>query len=133
MPGLRLLTADAALAEAKDAIVHRPYQVNSSDDLQFLLALGERLILTHLDLIAYRNPAYFHSTREWTKHRRLTHEALALADVVMFCTHQGARDALADGLVDERRVRIVPPGADHRPTQARPPGPGPREGSRGGA
>jgi GT2 family glycosyltransferase/glycosyltransferase involved in cell wall biosynthesis len=120
MPGLQLVSASEALATEPDDIVHRPYQLSSAEDLAQLPSLGVRIVLTQLDLIAYRNPAYFRSPREWTRYRQLTHEALALADLVMFCTSDGARDASADGLVDERRVRIVPLGADHRLEQVRP-------------
>jgi GT2 family glycosyltransferase/glycosyltransferase involved in cell wall biosynthesis len=120
MPGIELATQAEALKREPDDIVHRPYQVSSVEDLQTLPRLGERIILTQLDLIAYRNPAYFRSPREWTRYRRLTHEALSLCDLVLFCTEEGSRDALADGLIDDRRVRVVALGADHRLTQVRP-------------
>jgi glycosyltransferase involved in cell wall biosynthesis/GT2 family glycosyltransferase len=120
MDGVELMTPEQALARAPSDIVHRPYQLTSPGDLELLASIGERIVVTHLDLIAFRNPSYFRAPREWTRFRRLTREALAFADVVSFCTAQGLRDALADGLVDERRARVVALGSDHRFAEARP-------------
>lgn len=120
MPGIRLVTLEQALAEPRDDVVHRPYQISGEADLSTLERLGESIVLTQLDLIAYRNPTYFPSAQAWLDYRKLTQAGLNLADLVCFCTRQGADDALADGLVDEGRVRVVPLGADHRLTLAQP-------------
>ena len=37
-------------------IAHRPYQVSSDEDLDLLEELGERIVISQLDLIAYANP-----------------------------------------------------------------------------
>jgi GT2 family glycosyltransferase len=40
----------------KADIAHRPYQVSNANDLLILRCAGERQVITHQDLIAYRNP-----------------------------------------------------------------------------
>ena len=94
-------------------IVHRPYQVSDPRDLEFLATLGDRLVLTHQDLIAYRNPAYFRSARAWQAYRRLTAEAMALSSLVLFFSEHARADALADDLVPAERARVVLLGTDH--------------------
>lgn len=89
-------------------LVHRPYQVSSAQDLDLLIQLGERLLLTQLDLIAYNNPSYFPSFELWQHHRRLTRQALAIADRVIFNTEYVAEDAVAEGLLDAQRVSVIP-------------------------
>jgi len=94
-------------------IVHRPFQVTDPRDLTFLSALGDRLIVTNQDLIAYRNPSYFRSGASWLAYRRLTAETMALSSVVIFISEHARRDALADDLVPESRTRVVHNGVDH--------------------
>jgi GT2 family glycosyltransferase/glycosyltransferase involved in cell wall biosynthesis len=102
----------------KTDIAHRPYQVSSSDDLLVLQCAGERRVITHQDLIAYRNPGYFPGYPQWERHRRLTRRALALADSVVFFSHHAAGDALSEDLVDPGRVSVVYIGVDHAESAA---------------
>lgn len=114
LSGIETVLLEEALADEPDDIVHRPYQVSSEDDLVALARVADRVVLTHLDVIAYRNPTYFNSPDDWMRFRALTRASLAFADIVLFCTRQGADDAMADTLVDAERARVVPLGADHR-------------------
>jgi glycosyltransferase involved in cell wall biosynthesis len=103
------LSIEQARADARPSdIVHRPYQVTSPDDLALLACLGDRLVITHLDLIAFHNLAYFNSFEGWHHHRRVTRHALAMADRVIFRTEHAARDAVREGLVDWDRARVMP-------------------------
>ncbi|HWK27394.1 MAG TPA: glycosyltransferase [Solirubrobacter sp.] len=113
MDGIELVSPERALADGPTDIVHRPYQISSGADLHILPGLGDRIVLTHLDVIAYRNPTYFGTVDDWLRYRSLTRAGLAIADLVSFCTRRGADDALADGLVEDARTRIIPLGADH--------------------
>jgi GT2 family glycosyltransferase len=125
--GLEALTvSDVPTAEPTD-VVHRPFQVSSSDDMLLLRALGERLVITHLDSIAYRNPAYFEEFGEWKEYRELTDASLAVADQVVFISRHAAQDARALELVEESRINVAPLGTDHMfpglyPEQAPPEG-----------
>lgn len=103
----------AAEPQVRTAIVHRPSQIFTADDLALLVPLGERLVVTHQDLIAYRIPGYHASPEEWLLHRRATRGALAAADHTVFFTHHALQDALADDLVNPGAASVVPIGADH--------------------
>jgi glycosyltransferase involved in cell wall biosynthesis/GT2 family glycosyltransferase len=94
-------------------IVHRPYQVSNRSELGTLRMLGDRLVITHHDMIAYRIPQYFPGFDQWQLYREVTRDALGAADAVVFGSHHAAADALADDLVPEDRLRVIPDGVDH--------------------
>ncbi len=112
----------------KSDIAHRPYQVSSPEDLLLLGLTGERQVITHQDLIAYRNPGYFAGYPQWERYQRLTRQALAVADSVVFFSHHAAQDALAEDLVEPSRTRVVYIGVDHA-EPALPDGPRPPAGA----
>lgn len=116
MPGLELVSTEHADAVnvSLDDIVHRPYQVTSQADVRMLLRVGHRVVLTHQDLIAFRNPAYFPDSSVWLTYRQLTRETLAIADRVLFFSEHAADDARREALVDVDRSQVVPIGVDHR-------------------
>jgi glycosyltransferase involved in cell wall biosynthesis len=121
---------DVTLVTYRDAsdgadIVHRPFQLSNAGDLQFLQSLGERLILTQQDLIAFHNPAYFPTRQAWQDYRHLTQLALATADRVLFFSAHARDDALAEELVDSARAGVVHLGVDHAYTNAAQPKPPP--------
>jgi GT2 family glycosyltransferase len=99
-------------AEPTD-VVHRPYQLGIAQDMQVLRQLGARIVITHLDSIAYRNPAYFDAFDDWKRYRELTEASLAAADQVVFISRHGAQDVRALGLVEESRINVAPLGTDH--------------------
>ncbi len=101
-------------------VVHRPYQVSSQEDLDVLQELGDRIVISHLDLIAYSNPGYFPDFERWEAYRRVTRRALALADRIVFISREAADDALRNDLVDADRASVVYPGTDHRLHALRP-------------
>ena len=113
-PHIRLIPhTDVHPAMEKADVAHRPYQVSNANDLLMLRCAGERQVITHQDLIAYRNPGYFPGYPQWERYQRLTRHALALADMVVFFSHHAAQDALSEDLVDPGRVRVVYIGVDH--------------------
>ena len=87
--------------------------------------LGERLVITHLDMIAYRNPDYFRGFEKWHLYQKATRDALGLADAVVFLSHHAAADVVSEDLVPSDRIHVVGAGTDSRlPTmrwEARPP------------
>jgi GT2 family glycosyltransferase/glycosyltransferase involved in cell wall biosynthesis len=114
LDGVELLsTSDIDDDTPRTTIVHRPYQVFDRHDLALIGRLGERFVVTHQDLISYRNPGYARSLLEWHDFQRLTRTTLALADHVLFFSQDAADDALADELVDPRRTRVAHLGIDH--------------------
>lgn len=111
----RSLSADALAAATRTTVFHRPQQTFSPSDVQVALALGERFVISQLDLIAYRNPGYFADAAAWKDYRAASRHGLSAAEcVVVFSEHTRA-ELLADALVEGGRVRVVPPGLDHRP------------------
>ena len=124
----RLDARDAGPDIERSDIVHRPYQVTSPADLELLPRLGERIVITHLDLIAFHNPGYFGSFVEWQQYRRVTRQALAMADRAIFLSEHARRDAIKEGLVEDDRSHVVPmavrgerpPVTPRRPSEAPP-------------
>jgi glycosyltransferase involved in cell wall biosynthesis len=111
LPELALVTYEEAAGKAD--VVHRPFQLISAGDLTFLESLGERLVLTQQDLIAFHNPAYFPTKDAWEEYRELTRVALAAADRVVFFSAHARDDALAEELVVPARASVVHLGVDH--------------------
>ena len=121
MPDVSLITPNQAKTGVEwTDVVHRPFQVSYDEDLQMLRRLGERIVISHLDLIAYENPGYFPSFETWQTYRRVTRQALAYADRVIFISSAAARDALGHDLIEPHRLDIVYPGTDHRLAILRP-------------
>jgi glycosyltransferase involved in cell wall biosynthesis len=105
-------------------VFHRPQQTFSAGDVELAVALGDRLVLSQLDLIAYRNPGYFADAGAWEDYRRASRHGLVAAErVVVFSEHTRV-ELTSDALLDPTRIHVVPPGLDHRGAveQRRPPG-----------
>jgi glycosyltransferase involved in cell wall biosynthesis len=100
--------AQAGPGVARTDVVHRPYQVTSEEDLELLARLGERLVVTQLDLIAFRHRDYFESAQDWRRHQDLTRRALARTDRVVFLSEHAAAEAVAERLVEQERCDVVP-------------------------
>ena len=130
LPTVSLVTyeeASRAAGEPKADIVHRPFQLSNAGDLPFLASLGDRLLLTQQDLIAYHNPAYFPTRADWAEYRELTRIALAAADRVLFFSAHTRDDALGEDLVAPAGASVVPLGVDHPHSQATAPPGGARQ------
>ena len=104
---------EAELSRARFDVVHRPFQVNSFDDLMLLRRLADRLVVTNQDLIGYHNPVYFPDYEGWSGYRQITRAALASADGVLFFSHHARDQALAENLVEPGRTRVVHIGVNH--------------------
>lgn len=110
-----MLVDEAGAMDFRADLVHRPLQVFRDAEIAMLPRLADRVVLTNLDLIGYRNPSYFVSPEDWRGFRRRTRYALALADHVVFPSAHARADALADDLVSADRSTVVPLGLDHGP------------------
>lgn len=115
LPDVEIVSVDDAVAAPPTDVVHRPFQVAASTQLEFLHRLGERVIVTHQDLIAYHNPGYFNDYGEWHEYREATARTMAVADAVVFISEHAAGEAMAEEMVEDRQVRVVPNGTDHEP------------------
>jgi glycosyltransferase involved in cell wall biosynthesis len=123
LPGTELLTEDAVADDTpKTRVYHRPQQAFSPEDVEFAMRLGERIVVSQLDLIAYHNPGYFPDGSAWEDYRRASRHGLSAAERVVVFSDHTRRELLADALVEDERIRIVPPGLDRRATpDPRPP------------
>ena len=99
-------------------LVHRPFQISSPADLAYLAQLGERLVITHQDLISYRSASYFRDATDHDGYRRLTRDALAVADRALFFSAHVREEAIAEGLVEPHRASVIHIGVDHAVTAA---------------
>ena len=93
-------------------VLHRPFQIVSLHDLADRLVIGDRLVLTHQDMIWNRSRAY-HDADGGRDYRVATAAALSSADEVGFFSLHAAMDAASDGVVDLDRATVVPLGVDH--------------------
>jgi hypothetical protein len=108
-----LLSYEQALSRPEPShIVHRPQQVFSADDLVLIRPLGERIVITHQDLIAFHNPSYFPSADHWNRYVRTTRQSLAGADHVLFFSRHALDDAAREDLIDRVRCSVVYLGAN---------------------
>lgn len=111
--GVALLSYEEAAARpAATDIVHRPQQIFTPADLQLLVELGDRLLITHHDLIAYRIPDYHASLGDWHRYRQTARLSLAGADRVLFSSRHALEDALADDLVEPAVAEVIGIGVD---------------------
>lgn len=98
-------------------LVHRPFQIRTLEELAFLRAIAERVVISQLDFLAFSNPFYATSLREWREYRDVTRSAFNVADGIVFLTQEVAKEAPHWGLwLDPNRICIIPPGVDHQLT-----------------
>ena len=107
------VSVDMAAGGLSVDLVHRPFQISSPADLAYLSKLGGRVVITHQDLISYGSPGYFPDVAGWEGYQRLTRDALALADHVVFFSAHVRDQAIAQELVEPDRATVVHIGVDH--------------------
>jgi len=106
--GVEVVTAEQVLGGLpRTDVVHRPQQVFTPEDLSFLHRVGDRLVISHMDLISFRNPTYHVSTEAWRRHRLTTRLALAQADQVAFFSRHARDEAIAEELIQAIRSPVV--------------------------
>lgn len=116
--GVEIVDCDSPLLDKNGKrrefdIVHRPAQVGHLVELKRLRNWGSVIIITQLDLIAYRNPGYFESYDAWAEYREATKMALASAAKVIFISNHAAREAVNEDIVIPERIGTVYLGVDH--------------------
>lgn len=98
-------------------LVHRPFQVRTLDEMAFLRAIAERVVISQLDFLVFSNPFYATSPQEWREYRAVTQLAFNVADGIIFSTQEVAKEAPHWGLwLDSERVCVIPPGVNHQLT-----------------
>ncbi len=98
-------------------LVHRPFQLQTPGELVFLRRIAERAIISQLDFIAFSNPAYANSYREWAEYKEATRLVFNTVDGIIFLTKQVVEEAAHLGLyIEPDRLQVIPPGANHHIT-----------------
>ena len=114
--GAEIVTYEQAVAGVpRTDIVHRPQQVFTPHDLRLLQMVGDRIVVSQMDLISYRNPTYHATIDAWRVYRRVTHLALAVADQTVFFSEHSRREAIAEELVEPERTAVVGIGVEPPP------------------
>jgi glycosyltransferase involved in cell wall biosynthesis len=94
-------------------VFHRPYQILTENEITDVVTSGTRLVVTHQDMILDRTPAYFASTDRWRNYTATTALTFVAADEVVFFSEHARREAVRDGLVDQAKTSVIPPGTNH--------------------
>ena len=114
LPGTDILAeSDVDDATPASAVLHRPQQTFSPGDVALAWRLGERIVVSQLDLIAYRNPDYFPDAGAWEDYRRASRHGMSAAERVVVLSEHTRGELLSGALVDADRIRVVAPGLDH--------------------
>jgi len=114
LPETELLAEDSIDERTPPSTVfHRPQQAFAPEDVELAVRLGERIVLSQLDLIAYRNPGYFADADAWAAYRRASRHGMSAAERVVVFSDHTRRELIGDALVEDERIRIVAPGLDH--------------------
>jgi hypothetical protein len=112
-PAIELLDAAAVAGQVEPTdVAHRPYQVGAAEDIQLLSRVGRRIVVTQLDTIAFRNPAYFEGYEQWLAYRRLAAATVSAVDQMVYISQAAADDARALGLAPAERTHVVPLAAE---------------------
>lgn len=98
----------------RSTVFHRPQQAFAAEDVAIALRLGEHIVLSQLDLIAYHNPGYFPDASAWEAYRRASRHGMAAAERVVVFSGHTRNELVRDALVEEHRIKVIPPGLDHR-------------------
>ena len=105
--------SDASVFGGAD-VVHRPFQPDGALDVDAWRAVGRRTVLTVLDLISYRSPAYHPSVDVWLAYRRALAGAVGRVDAVVTPSLDVAHQIRTERLpVEADRLVTSTLGMDH--------------------
>ncbi len=95
-------------------LIHRPVQIHTEKDLEFMQRIASRFVVSYLDFILFSNPSYFSDLADWSYYRYLSNLTFAVADGVSFSSHDVAKDAAHQYLfIPPERTCVIPWGVDH--------------------
>ena len=95
-------------------VAHRMVQPDQWFFVDRWRTVADRVIVTILDLIAYRNGAYHESTDKWLLHREALRRGVADADAVVVISEDVKLQTEMERLpIDPQRLHAIPLGTDH--------------------
>jgi glycosyltransferase involved in cell wall biosynthesis len=102
----------ASLPSRRAHIFHCPYLL-VDQQLGEAVTLGDRLVITHQDMIMSHTPSYFHNWSDWRRYAEMVEASFLIADHVAFFSPHAMADALSEGVVGPEKASVVPLGTDH--------------------
>jgi glycosyltransferase involved in cell wall biosynthesis len=100
------------LPSRRPHVFHCPYLL-VDQQLGEAVTLGDRLVITHQDMIMSHTPSYFHNWSEWRRYTEMVEASFLIADHVAFFSEHAMADALSEGVVSPEKASVVPLGTDH--------------------
>jgi len=95
-------------------VMHRPFQPDANFDITAWRRSAERVVVSVLDLIAYRIGNYHECGSDWEAYRSCFRRVLGLADGVVGISNDVRDQAELERLpIDFNRFFVVQPGTDH--------------------
>lgn len=114
LPGVQALAEEEVDEDTPPtAVFHRPQQAFCTEDVALACDLGERIVVSQLDLIAYSDASYFPDAAAVEDYRRAARHGMAAAERVVVLSEHTRNELLKQALVEDERIRIVAPGVDH--------------------
>lgn len=119
---VRIASSNEQGASCAD-IVWYPNQIDQRSNIKAARRLGERVVTTYLDLIAYDIPRYHGSMRDWHTYRALQRTiALSVDGITTISTDVAQRLIQEVPRLQLERVQPIPLGLDHIRTHVPTPG-----------
>jgi glycosyltransferase involved in cell wall biosynthesis len=95
-------------------VAHRLVQPDQWFSVERWRTVADRVVVTVLDLIAYRNGAYHQNAREWLTYRDAIRTGVADADAVVTISEDVKKQIEIERLaVDPQRLHAIPFGTEH--------------------
>ncbi len=106
----RVVTADQWADDVQ--VIHRPAQVVWAHELPLLYRSSAHLVVTFLDLIAYRTPLVFSMDEEYESYQAITKLGLPAAQCVVAMSPNAAGEIAAEFAIPREEIPVVPLGVD---------------------
>ena len=102
----------ATLPSRRVHVFHCPYLL-LDQEIGEAVTLGDRLVITHQDMIMSHTPSYFHNWSDWRRYVDMVQTSFLVADHVAFFSPHAMADGLSEGVLDSEKASVVPLGTDH--------------------
>ena len=110
----RVVNMDTLEGLGRCDVAHRLVQPDQWFSVERWRTVADRVIVTILDLIGYRNGAYHESTKEWLVYRDALRSGAELADAVVVISEDVKAQVEMERLsIDPQRLHTIPFGTEH--------------------
>ena len=110
----RVVNMDTLEGLGRCDVAHRLVQPDQWFSVERWRTVADRVVVTILDLIGYRNGAYHESTKEWLVYRDALRSGAELADAVVVISEDVKAQVEMERLsIDPQRLHTIPFGTEH--------------------